>query len=509
MTITTNGESIEATSSADWLTIKQGNGGKFTVTAEESDEYSSRTAKIVINIDSAEYKVIAIQEKQDLLVFGDEAGKDLMDRTGYTCGGEGTGLTSFAVNFQTNGDFTVELPWWMSADECESKNGYYKAQYVKVRANYADEVRKGSVVFRLGDLSFKIDVTQKPTVFDFSAVNRPVSEIAADMKLGWNLGGVYDGGTASTVSESGLQVLLDSGINVVRIPCSWREGHIDASTGAIDAAWLKNVSQMIDKVLAKDMYAIINIDEDGGWISNNTSYSDTATLFPLFESTWTQIANAMIEYGDHLIFEGYGALGGVSSDTTLTEEKQTVSRRLNELFLQAVRRSGANNYKRSVIIPSYGQNVVTATRNLTLPEDVVEDRLMVGVQFFEPQEYALTGEKKYWGDAYTSYTEYVKGYPESKIKSLFTSLAEKFVGTPIVLTSYGSISHTDDKDSNMLDAEEQYIAKITKIAKNLGITTILWDDGVAKEGGFGIFNRADEMKTVRTKYFAGVKEGLK
>ena len=101
LTVKTNGEKIETASSEKWASIKSGSNGKYTVTVDESDVYTERTARITFNIDSSEHKVVVVQEQQDLLVFGDEAGKDLMDRTGYTCGGVGTGLTSFAVNLAT------------------------------------------------------------------------------------------------------------------------------------------------------------------------------------------------------------------------------------------------------------------------------------------------------------------------------------------------------------------------------------------------------------------------
>ncbi|MBR6616756.1 MAG: cellulase family glycosylhydrolase, partial [Oscillospiraceae bacterium] len=83
------------------------------------------------------------------------------------------------------------------------------------------------------------------------------AEIAADIKIGWNLGNTLDcydvtwavkdhetaWGNPKTTKEM-IDTVKAAGFNAVRIPVSWTD-HI-TEDGTIDAAWMDRVQEVVD-----------------------------------------------------------------------------------------------------------------------------------------------------------------------------------------------------------------------------------------------------------------------
>lgn len=168
-------------------------------------------------------------------------------------------------------------------------------------------------------------------------------EIVNDMKIGWNLGDTLDScqadrdgdGIINEHAEDGqepdetlwgnpratkelFQALLDSGVNAVRIPVTWRD-HIDAE-GNVTAAWMDRVQEVVDYAYDLGMYVIINVHHDGGgdpqfgaWICNAaTDYDGTLARY---KRLWTQIAERFQDYDEKLIFESMNEVGFDSLST--------------------------------------------------------------------------------------------------------------------------------------------------------------------------------------------------
>ena len=68
------------------------------------------------------------------------------------------------------------------------------------------------------------------------------------------------------------QRLIDSvkaaGFNTVRLPCAW---DCHATNGVINPAWLARVQEIVDYCINDDLYVILNIHWDGGWLENNVT----------------------------------------------------------------------------------------------------------------------------------------------------------------------------------------------------------------------------------------------
>src|SRR5690606_23348295 len=127
---------------------------------------------------------------------------------------------------------------------------------------------------------------------------------------GWNLGNQLeasaDGYPSETaygnpvVTEELIKAVKSAGFNTVRIPVSWLNYIGDAPYYSIDYSWMTRVKQVVDYVIDNDMYAIINVHNDGAhsvtgsWIT--TESSDQQTILTKFSAVWYQIAYAFQDY---------------------------------------------------------------------------------------------------------------------------------------------------------------------------------------------------------------------
>jgi endoglucanase len=99
-------------------------------------------------------------------------------------------------------------------------------------------------------------------------------ELAAKIKLGWNLGNSLDATGGSETSWGNpmvTQALIDkvkaSGFNAIRLPVYW-DGYANATTAKIQDAWLARVKQVAQYCVNANMYVFLNIHH-GGFLNDH------------------------------------------------------------------------------------------------------------------------------------------------------------------------------------------------------------------------------------------------
>ncbi len=86
-----------------------------------------------------------------------------------------------------------------------------------------------------------------PLAPDRSGVERSATELAAKIRLGWNLGNALEATGGETgwhnpvVTPELIDLVHRSGFNAIRIPCSWNQHVEDPATAKIKASWLERV----------------------------------------------------------------------------------------------------------------------------------------------------------------------------------------------------------------------------------------------------------------------------
>ena len=332
-----------------------------------------------------------------------------------------------------------------------------------------------------------------------SIVDISAAELYAKMTVGWNLGNTLDAVGNGLSSETAwgnpkatkelIDAVKTAGFDTVRIPVTWM-GHFDEDTYEMDGEWLARVKEVVDYVLDNEMYAIINIHHDGNdtaqsWLTPEPS--DEAAMVAEFEALWKQIAEYFNEYDEHLLFAGmnefhHGYNNPSSEYLRITDE-------LNQSFVTTVRATGGNNANRILICPAYNTNG-EASLKMTMPEDTVNNKLMMEIHFYDPWNFAGSG-KGDWGQTGT----HTDGWgQEDWVDNIFGRIKAQFVdnGIPVILGEYGAINNRDGYD----DFRRYYIEYVTKAAKENGLLPIWWDNGYDGTSGeaFALFSRASYEK---------------
>jgi len=372
---------------------------------------------------------------------------------------------------------------------------------------------------------FILSLTSCP--FDLDADNDIAAdsamEFAAKMKIGWNLGNSLDAHDNLTPNETAwgtvitTQALINAvaaqGFGAVRIPVTWGTKIGPAPQYKIDEAWLERVAEVVEYVRSAGMVAIINIHHDGAdsmyWLSvrraDLTGASKTA-IDNKFKAVWRQIAEYFKYTGNSLVFEGFneihdGGWGytgtrdvhGVSVTTTAADLNNQRARvnELNQIFVDTVRAVGGRNNSRYLLINGLvTRPTETSATHFVMPDDSAIDKLIVGIHFYEPYNFAGSATQTTWGN---------KALPgnwanESNVLNQFNAVKAKFTdnGIPVIIGEYGAV-----RQSSVTGKAHRlyYMEYVTKHAVDCGFIPFYWDNGSNpnSNGGreqFGLFNRS-------------------
>lgn len=371
--------------------------------------------------------------------------------------------------------------------------------------------------------------------------NVSAMEMAAMMKVGWNLGNSFESYADGVSSETAwnnaattkemIMAVKDAGFSTIRIPVTYT-GHIDDENGyKVDEALLNRVAEVVDWALEAELYVIINVHHDGNndlwggaWLSieeypydnENWQWVDEEVdpkfnqeaIRPKFAALWKQIAERFEGYGDELIFESANELmelwnyGNPASEKTYPNLNE-----LNQIFVDTVRATGGNNADRFLLISGYNTNVwytagyVTEGGNrFELPTDTAEDKLFVSVHFYDPYNYTLEEKEDFykWGKAAIGAADpsALDWHNEESVVDNLANL-NRFIdaGVPVIMGEYGNIDKTHF-DAVAHEYRRYYLEYVTKaMLETGGIVPVYWDNGWNGEFGFALFDRDEVVQT--------------
>lgn len=328
------------------------------------------------------------------------------------------------------------------------------------------------------------------------------SEIATDMTIGWNLGNTLEatGGETAWGNPVATQELINSvkaaGFNTVRLPVSWDQ-YANQSTYEIDPVWMERVKEVVDYCFNADMYVILNIHWDGGWLENNVTTSAQASVNEKQQVYWTQIANYFKDYDEHLLF------AGANEPHVEDATGMSVLLSYHQTFVDAVRATGGNNSSRTLIVQGPLTDIEKTDQLMnTMPTDNIAERLMAEVHYYTPYQFCLMTEDQSWGDMFyfwgeghhsiTNTSRNATWGEESDVENYFGLMQTKFVdnGIPVIMGEFGAIrrSNLTGEDLTLHLASREYYHKyIVESAKSHGMIPVYWDNGVSE---FALFNRS-------------------
>lgn len=481
------------TSDASWVKVTdvQNSGSKKNIwTAilgvDENQTNEDRTAHINIVAKASTATVTLTQTAADgLLISSSQIPTEVPQAGGsYSI----IIMANNTVNITSNNN-------WISVSSAKTRAAMTEHNYtVTVEKNIGDK-RSGSFTVKAGEKSLDVTVSQEGLVI---TMTKTATEIAKDIYAGWNIGNTLEAYNGSTPSETAwgnpkiteklIQSIKAAGFNAVRLPCAW-DGYIeDRSTYKIKSSWLDRVDEIVGWCVKNDMYVIVNIHWDNGWMENNCTADKKDENIKELKALWTQIATKLGGYGEYLLF------AGANEPNASDAAKMAVLKEYEQTFVDAVRATGGNNASRVLIVQGPDTNI-DETVNLfgSMPTDIVKDRLMAEVHYYDPWNFCGMTQDESWGKvAYFWGDNMISGsdrnsqwgditYMRGQFQKMKTMFVDK--GIPVILGEYGAIT---DQSSHLTDEAElkahkqsryDYNMAVTREAKNYGLVPFTWDTG--------------------------------
>ncbi|MCG6186154.1 cellulase family glycosylhydrolase [Maribellus maritimus] len=352
---------------------------------------------------------------------------------------------------------------------------------------------------------------------DNTGMESDAKTIASKIYLGWNLGNTLEAIGGETVwgnpqaSADLILAVKAAGFNAVRIPCSWDQYLEEQTTYKIQESWLTRVKEVVDYCIENDMFAILNIHWDGGWMENNCTPEKQNEVNQKLETIWKQIAIYFRDYDEHLLF------AGANEPNAENQVQVDVLAAYMQTFVDIVRATGGKNAYRNLVVQTPFTDIDKADTYMTIPSDNTDNRLLAEVHYYTPWQFCGLTEDAGWGDVYyfwgaPYHLEGAEGrYPdwnceEDYLVAQFQKMKTKFVdnGIPVILGEFGAIHRTFPYNQLWQEKHDESLAyfykNVVEKAKNNGLVPFFWDNGS------GIFNRETNLISDQQSY-TGLIEG--
>lgn len=492
---------------SDWCSVVQQTStsqktAKYLVHVTENPNTENRTAVITIKGAEVNGSVKVVQTANDYLLVAQHA---------YDLPGEGG---EFVVEMQTTGDCQVEIDAdWIQ--RVETRAVETRTETFVADANATGDVRTATIVFTLDDLTESVTVTQQVLSVpepDKTGMELDAADLMKNIKIGWNLGNSLEatgGETAWGNPATTLDMIVkirEMGFNAVRIPCSWDQYLNDETTYEIKTTWLARVKEVVDYCMQNDLYAILNIHWDGGWLENDIPNGYNEEVNNKQKVLWTQIATYFRDYDEHLLFAGCNEPNVEDEDdmATLLKYEQT--------FVDAVRATGGKNVYRNLIVQGPSTDIDKTMQYMTaLPVDETPNRLSVEVHYYSSWQFCGMENDESWGKAFYFWGEENKKYAtgvyegrwdnvcgESYIQSQFQKLKERFTdqGIPVIIGEFAAIRRTlsdEQAQEGHNLSRAAFDECVVREANARGLVPFYWDrgDGVLDRKNLQVY---DEME---------------
>ena len=501
---------------ADWCSVVQQvstseKTAKYLVHVTENPNTENRTAVITVKGAEVNGTVKAVQTANDYL---------LVEEHEYTLPGEGG---EFTVQMQTTGDCQIDInaDWIQHVDTRAVET---RTETFMVAQNATGEIRTATIVFTLDNLTESVTVTQEALSVpeaDKTGMEQDASELMKNIKIGWNLGNSLEatGGETAWGNPATTLAMIDKirelRFYAVLVPCEWDQYLSDETTYEIKSSWLSRVKEVVDYCKQNDLYAILNIHWDGGWLENDIPNGYSEEVNNKQKVLWTQIATYFRDYDEHLLF------AGCIEPNVEDEDDMATLLKYEQTFVDAVRATGGKNVYRNLIVQGPSTDIdITMQYMTSLPVDMTPDRLSVEVHYYSSWQFCGMENDESWGKAFYFWGEENKKYAtgtyegrwdnicgEDYIKSQFQKLKEKFTdqGVPVIIGEFAAVRRTlpDQQAQEGHDLSRAAFEKsVEREANARGLVTFYW------ERGDGVFDRKN-LQFYDELEFNGLMEGIK
>jgi len=324
-------------------------------------------------------------------------------------------------------------------------------------------------------------------------------QLAAKIKVGLNIGNTLEATGGETawgnplITNDLIKAIKQNGFNAIRLPCAW-DSHANQTTAQINADWLARVKQVVQYCVDNNMYVIVNIHWDGGWLETNCTTDKQAATNAKQKAYWEQIATTLRGFDEHVLFAS-------ANEPNVSDATQmSVLLSYHQTFINAVRSSGGKNAYRVLIVQGPSTDItLTNTLMTKMPTDKVSNKMMAEVHYYTPWNFCgMTADANYgnmfyyWGANNHSTTDTAHNPTwgeESTVDANLALMKQQFSdkGIPVIVGEFGAITRTNltgDALKLHLASRAYFFKYVTKQSIANGFLPFFWDTG-------GLINRND------------------
>ncbi|MBR5414096.1 MAG: glycoside hydrolase family 5 protein [Fibrobacter sp.] len=352
------------------------------------------------------------------------------------------------------------------------------------------------------------------------------TEIFNKMGFGINIGNTMEvpGNPTGWGNKFPTEAYIDSvkaaGFSTIRIPCAW-DSH--ANNGVINQSWMDSVQTVVDMCMRAGLVTVLNIHWDGGWLEGNLNDDKKDEVNAKQKAYWTQIATHFKNYNENLLFAS--ANEPATTDANYRHETEILAT-YHQTFVDAVRATGGNNASRTLVIQGPSTSIDRSVEVYTvdkLPKDVIENRLMFEVHYYDPYTYTLMNEpadwgatvepQYYWGtgDNLASGADVVhncgynawasamgdpctKSQMDASLGKMKTNYVDK--GVPVIIGEFGANDRVGVLSGSNYDKHRkgrlEYYQSFMSSCKTNKVVPVVWDTGHEGENNMTIIRRQSE-----------------
>jgi endoglucanase len=276
------------------------------------------------------------------------------------------------------------------------------------------------------------------------------------------------------ITKEFVDSLAKMGFKSVRLPVAWDTYAVDER---VQEDKFRRVAEVVEWITGAGMFCVVNIHWDGGWIDSGhkDKFPDTHATFSAdaqrkFPAYWQQIATYFGGKNEKLIFEGLNEETNFSNAGSTQKAYETLTR-VNQIFVDTVRKTGGNNAKRLLIVTGMNTDIEkTCTGAYKLPKDTLPNRLLLSVHYYTPYQFCGLEQDADWGKMMPTW-----GTPDDvkQLETLFDKL-KAFATTndiPIYLGEFG-VSHKKEPASR-----QRWLNAVALAATSRKMVPVLWDTG--------------------------------
>ena len=304
---------------------------------------------------------------------------------------------------------------------------------------------------------------------------------ASRMSPGINIGNTLENTTTwetgwgnPPITKEYVESLARLGFKTVRLPVAWDTYAVD---GRVPPDKWSRVGEVVDWITGAGMFCVVNIHWDGGWIDSGakehfpTTY---ATFSPeaekKFRSYWEQISTFFAGKNEKLIFEALNEETNFSNEGSVDKAYATLTR-VNQLFIDTVRKTGGNNAKRLLIVTGYSTDIAkTCSPAYKLPKDTIPGRLFISVHYYTPYQFCGLTEDADWGKMMPTW-----GTPDDvkQLDELFDQM-QGFCTRNALPAFIGEFGVASSKESA---SRVRWLSAVFNAALGRKMVPVLWDTG--------------------------------